>query len=348
LTAVSTDAHPHDLVSPGHVFPLRAVQGGVLQRAGHTEGSLDLARLAGCFPAGVICEVMNDDGTMARRTDLERFAATHQLHICSIADLIQYRLQRERLVRCVGSGQVTLGTGKQWKAYAFAFEGATRDFLALVYGEVDKNPTLLRVHTGNLLGDVFNVTSPGRVSAVEAVRRIEAEGRGVVLFVPGRTSARIDLAIHLGEDVDVLVDRGSVLREFGLGAQVLVELGLGKIRLLTNHQRRIAGLEGYGSRWSSSTSTRTSAGVGPPPRACVLGWCSCSINGTTVCESARTAAVRALARYASRAYRRRRLVRESIVVDGSTSTDTASWCWPPPRITPRIGVTSEKSRPYAT
>jgi 3,4-dihydroxy 2-butanone 4-phosphate synthase / GTP cyclohydrolase II len=258
LTAVSPDAHPHDLVSPGHVFPLRAVQGGVLQRAGHTEGSLDLARLAGSFPAGVICEVMNDDGTMARRADLERFAAAHRLHICSIADLIQYRLQRERLVRCVGSGQVTLGTGKQWKAYAFSFEGATRDFLALVYGEVDKNPTLLRVHTGNLLGDVFNVTSPGRISAVEAVHRIETEGHGVVLFVPGRTSARIDLAIHLGEDVDVLVDRGSVLREFGLGAQVLVELGLGKIRLLTNHQRRIAGLEGYGLEVVEQVA------VGPP------------------------------------------------------------------------------------
>jgi 3,4-dihydroxy 2-butanone 4-phosphate synthase/GTP cyclohydrolase II len=246
LTAVAPDAHPHDLVSPGHVFPLRAVHGGVLQRAGHTEGSVDLARLAGCFPGAVICEVMNDDGTMARRTDLEQFAATHQLHICSIADLIQYRLQRERLARCVGSGEVRLGTGKLWKAYAFGFEGEAREFLALVYGDVDKEPTLLRVHTGNLLGDVFNVTSPGRVLATDAVQRIEAEGRGVFLFLPGRTSVRTDLAIHLGEDVDVLIDRGSVLREFGLGAQVLVELGLGKIRLLTNHPRRIAGLEGYG------------------------------------------------------------------------------------------------------
>ena len=246
LAAVAVDAHPHDVVSPGHVFPLRAVQGGVLQRAGHTEGSVDLARLAGCAPAGVICEVMNDDGTMARRADLESFASTHQLHLCSIADLIQYRLQRERLVRCVGSGQVTLGTGKTWKAYVYGIEGEAREFLALVYGQVDSSSTLLRVHTGHLLGDVFNVASPGRVLALDALQRIEAEGRGVFLFLPGRGSVRADLALHMGEDVDVAVDSGTVLREFGLGAQVLVELGLGKVRLLTNHPRRIAGLEGYG------------------------------------------------------------------------------------------------------
>jgi len=246
LAAVAPDAHPHDLVSPGHTFPLRAVHGGVLQRAGHTEGSVDLARLAGSSPAGVICEVMNDDGTMARRSDLEAFAREHNLHICSIADLIEYRLRRERLVRCVGSGEVTLSTGKSWKAYAYGVEGEQREFLALVFGEVDKNPTLLRVHTGNLLGDVFGVPSPGRVSAVEAIERIEHEGRGVLLFLPGRSSVRTDLAIHLGDNVDVLVDSGSVLREFGLGAQVLVEIGLGKVRLLTNKPRRIAGLEGYG------------------------------------------------------------------------------------------------------
>jgi len=246
LAAVAPDAHPHDLVSPGHIFPLRAVHGGVLQRAGHTEGSVDLARLAGSSPAGVICEVMNDDGTMARRSDLEAFAREHNLHICSIADLIEYRLRRERLVRCVGSGEVTLSTGKSWKAYAYGVEGEQREFLALVFGEVDKNPTLLRVHTGNLLGDVFGVPSPGRVSAVEAIERIEHEGRGVLLFLPGRSSVRTDLAIHLGDNVDVLVDSGSVLREFGLGAQVLVEIGLGKVRLLTNKPRRIAGLEGYG------------------------------------------------------------------------------------------------------
>ena len=246
LTAVAPDAHPRDLVSPGHVFPLRAVPGGVLQRAGHTEGSVDLARLAGFAPAGVICEVMNDDGTMARRPDLEKFAQEHGLHLCSIADLIQFRLRRERLVRCVGSGEVTLGSGKTWKAYAYGVEGERREFLALVHGEVDKSPTLLRVHTGNVLGDVFGVPSLGRVTANEAVDRIEKEGRGVVLFLPGRNSVRTDLAIHLGEDPDVLVDQNNVLREFGLGAQVLVELGLGKVRLLTRRPRRIAGLEGYG------------------------------------------------------------------------------------------------------
>jgi 3,4-dihydroxy 2-butanone 4-phosphate synthase/GTP cyclohydrolase II len=246
LTAVAADAHPRDLVSPGHVFPLRAVPGGVLQRAGHTEGSLDLARLAGFSPAGVICEVMNDDGTMARRPDLEKFAQEHSLHLCSIADLIEYRLRRERLVRCVGSGEVTLGSGKPWKAYAYNVEGERREFLALVHGEIDKSPTLLRVHTGNVLGDVFGVPSPGRVSALEATMLIEKEGKGVVLFLPGRTSVHTDLAIHLGEDIESLVDQNTVLREFGLGAQVLVEVGLGKVRLLTRRPRKIAGLEGYG------------------------------------------------------------------------------------------------------
>jgi 3,4-dihydroxy 2-butanone 4-phosphate synthase/GTP cyclohydrolase II len=246
LTAVAPDARPTDIVSPGHVFPLRAVPGGVLQRAGHTEGSVDLARLAGLSPYGVICEVMNDDGTMARRGDLEVFAKEHSLHLCSIADLIQYRLQRERLVRCTRSGEVKLGSGRVWKAYTFGVEGDPREFLALVLGEVDQNPTLVRVHTGSLLGDVFGVRQGARVLASEAVARIEAEGRGVLLFLPARSGVGEDLAFHLGEEVAPPMDNGAVLREFGLGAQVLVELGLGKVRLLTNRPRKIAGLEGYG------------------------------------------------------------------------------------------------------
>jgi 3,4-dihydroxy 2-butanone 4-phosphate synthase / GTP cyclohydrolase II len=244
--AVNPDARPYDIVSPGHVFPLRGVKGGVLRRAGHTEGSIDLARLAGCAPSGVICEVMNDDGTMARRPDLETFAAQHQLVVCTIADLIQYRLQRERLVQSTLSGDVKVASGKLWKAHAFSAEGEARDLLALVLGEVDKGPTLLRVHTGSMLGDVFGVHGANRVLASEAVARIEAEGRGVLLFLPSRSSVHDDLAFHLGQEVVATMDTGSVLREFGLGAQVLLELGLGKLRLLTNRPRRIAGLEGYG------------------------------------------------------------------------------------------------------
>src|SRR5262249_48755022 len=143
LTAVAAEARPTDIVSPGHIFPLRAVPGGVLQRAGHTEGSVDLARLADCSPAGVICEVMNDDGTMARRSDLEAFAREHNLHLCSIADLIQYRLQRERMVHVQLEGEVKLASGTTWKAYAFGADGEARDFLALVLGEVDRSPTLV-------------------------------------------------------------------------------------------------------------------------------------------------------------------------------------------------------------
>ncbi|HVZ35171.1 MAG TPA: bifunctional 3,4-dihydroxy-2-butanone-4-phosphate synthase/GTP cyclohydrolase II, partial [Polyangiaceae bacterium] len=139
-----------------------------------------------------------------------------------------------------------LASGKTWKAYAFGAEGESRDLLALVLGEVDRTPTLLRVHTGSILGDVFGVRAGSRVLASEAVARIEQEGRGVLLFLPPRAKARDDLAFHLGHEVRAPMDTGEVLREFGLGAQVLVELGLGKLRLLTNRPRKIAGLEGYG------------------------------------------------------------------------------------------------------
>jgi 3,4-dihydroxy 2-butanone 4-phosphate synthase/GTP cyclohydrolase II len=244
--AVDPDARPYDIVSPGHVFPLRGVKGGVLQRAGHTEGSIDLARLAGSSATAVICEVMNDDGTMARRPDLEVFAREHNLHLCSIAELIQYRLLRERLVHSTLAGDVRLASGKTWKAHAFSAEGESRDLLALVLGSVDRSPTLLRVHTGSMLGDVFGAHGGNRVLASEAVARIEQEGRGVLLFLPARSSVHDDLAFHLGQEVVAAMDTGAVLREFGLGAQVLVELGLGKLRLLTNRPRKIAGLEGYG------------------------------------------------------------------------------------------------------
>jgi 3,4-dihydroxy 2-butanone 4-phosphate synthase/GTP cyclohydrolase II len=222
------------------------VQGGVLQRAGHTEGSVDMARLAGRAPYGVICEIMNDDGSMARRPDLEVFAKEHSLHICSIADLIQYRLMRERMVRRMVSGEVKLGSGKTWNAHVFGLEGEERDFLALVLGEVDRNPTLVRVHTGSTMGDVFGAHSGTRVLANQAISMIEREGRGVVLFLPSRASIKDDLAFHLGQESAPAMDTGAVLREFGLGAQVLLELGLGKVRLITNRPRKIAGLEGYG------------------------------------------------------------------------------------------------------
>ena len=247
LTAVAPAATPADLVSPGHVFPLKARPGGVLQRAGHTEGSVDLARLAGCRPAGVICEIMKDDGTMARRGDLDAFAAAHGLHLLSIADLVEFRLQNERLVANVRTAEVTLDSGRAWQAHVFQTTVDDRQLLALTLGGIDARPTLVRVHTGSVLGDVFGVRAGRRLVARDAVQRIEQEGEGVILFIPGRLDLLRDLAFHQGESVPpVRTETGEVLREYGLGAQVLAALGLRQIRLLTNRPRRLVGLDGYG------------------------------------------------------------------------------------------------------
>jgi 3,4-dihydroxy 2-butanone 4-phosphate synthase / GTP cyclohydrolase II len=249
--AVARGAGPGDLVSPGHIFPLRSVAGGVLQRAGHTEGSVDLARMAGRSPSGVICEIMNDDGSMARMGDLERFAETHGLRILSIADLIQYRLQTERLVRKVAETELVLPPGqRRWKARVYETPGLTghNEVLALTLGEIDASPTLVRVQMGSLLGDVFGAQHPTRVMASEAVRRIEQEGRGAVLYLPPRSDLLHDLEHYLGGG---LRDRGPtqsaevVLREIGLGSQVLMDLGLRKLRILTSRPSRIVAVDGY-------------------------------------------------------------------------------------------------------
>jgi len=246
LTAVADGAQPRDIVSPGHIFPLRARPGGVLQRTGHTEGSVDLARLAGLEPAGVICEIMNEDGTMARTSDLEEFAAEHGLTLLSIADLIEYRLSREQLVAVKREAELTLPSGKGWQARVYEV-GNGREFLAMVHGAIDTTPTLVRVHTASVMGDLVGLEEPGRVQLREAIERIETEGRGVILLLPSSAAMADDLAYFQGEIVDrPRLDRGEVLREYGLGAQVLADLGLGKIRILTNRPRRIPSLEGYG------------------------------------------------------------------------------------------------------
>jgi 3,4-dihydroxy 2-butanone 4-phosphate synthase/GTP cyclohydrolase II len=245
--AIAPDTTPNDLVSPGHVFPLKGCPGGVLQRSGHTEGAVDLARLAGCTPAGVICEIMNDDGTMARHDDLVALALEKGLHILSIADLISYRLQTETLVRRVKSGELALGSGRRWHAHVYATTVENREFLALTLGDIHRESTLVRVHTESPLGDVFHSRVPLRMLASEAMARIESEGSGVILFLPRRASLASDLAGHLGEKTEVPPgNEGEVLREFGLGAQVLADLGVRRIRLLSNRPRRIVGLEGFG------------------------------------------------------------------------------------------------------
>ena len=245
-TAIRDDARPEDLVTPGHVFPLRARRGGVLVRTGQTEGSVDLARLAGCAPAGVICEIMNDDGTMARRPDLEVFAEKRGMCIVTIADLIQYRMATERLVQRVAAHDVTMDvTGSRWHAAVYEIPTERRQFLAFTFGALRRDePALVRVHSGSTVADVFSSTeADGGKNLREAIVAIEAAGSGVVLYLPPRGDVAEELRAHAGQGEG---GTPAALREFGLGAQVLADLGVRKIRLLTNNPRKIANLSGFG------------------------------------------------------------------------------------------------------
>jgi 3,4-dihydroxy 2-butanone 4-phosphate synthase / GTP cyclohydrolase II len=256
--AIADHASPADIVSPGHVFPLRARKGGVLVRTGQTEGSVDLARLAGCRPAGVICEIMRDDGEMARRPELEQFAAKHGLLLLSVADLIAYRLQRERIVRRHGTGSLrpgTLGPGEPFVAHYYSTEVEDTEYLALVRGDVaaasaDGKAVLVRVAAMDPLVDPFALR-PDLPGALEA---IDQAGVGVLLYVVNRNRTRLatsfdKLVMHRAaarDQVASLADSSEALRDFGLGAQVLADLGLKRIRLMMWSDRRIAGLEGFG------------------------------------------------------------------------------------------------------
>ena len=259
--AVAPHAKPDDLVSPGHIFPLRARPGGVLQRTGQTEGSVDLAVLAGLHPSGVICEIMNDDGTMARMPELVAFSREHRVPLVTIEDLIQYRLRTDRLVRRVSSVRFTpRGMTKPWEAHVFeASVEAGRQFLALVHGEpTAEQPTLVRMHPGAVFADLFAPSHTTQGKAIvgggaylaEAMHRMEREGAGVVVYVPPRHfDLQDDLRILTGEAPtrthDLASNGSPAQREHGMGAQVLRTLGLCKIRLMTNNPRRLVGLSAY-------------------------------------------------------------------------------------------------------
>jgi 3,4-dihydroxy 2-butanone 4-phosphate synthase/GTP cyclohydrolase II len=249
--AASPEARPEDLVTPGHVFPLRARKGGVLVRTGQTEGSVDLARLADLTSAGVICEIMNDDGTMARMPDLERFAEKHSLRILTIEDLIQYRLFTERLMRRASETTITLDqTGTEWRAIVYETTIDDRQFVALVKGSLKGGePPLCRVHSGSTVADLFAATPrDGGRHLREAIAQIEQAGRGALVYIAPRGDIRSELeAWRIAKEMPPAPPaKDAPLREFGLGAQVLVDLGLHEIRLLTNNPRKLAGLHGFG------------------------------------------------------------------------------------------------------
>jgi 3,4-dihydroxy 2-butanone 4-phosphate synthase / GTP cyclohydrolase II len=251
LTAIRDGAVPQDLVTPGHVFPLIARKGGVLVRTGQTEGAVDLSRLAGLRAAGVICEIMRDDGTMARLSDLELFAERHKLKIATIADLIQYRLRNDSLVHCLGEARLPTRFG-EFRARVYQSHVDGSEHLLLVRGDVvGDEPILVRAHAEYLPGDVFAYQSRNTGEMLHrAMMRIDQEGRGIVLYLRRESMAEeITSGAIAGEDTrPSTASRGrlSDFRDYGIGAQILRDVGVRKIRLLTNYPRRLVSLPGYG------------------------------------------------------------------------------------------------------
>ncbi len=255
-TAIQDDARPSDLVTPGHVFPLRAQPGGVLRRAGHTEGTVDLARLAGLRPSGVLCEVLNEDGSMARLPHLRKIAQEHGLSLVTIKDLIAYRMRHDRLVERVEEAELPTAYGT-FQVYAYHNQSSGRIHAALVMGELSPDePTYIRVQPVNAIWDLLALLrsdAPDRIKNVLA--KIQEAGKGVLVFLQpdlmGEEFSRQKenprpAPPAAGERIGVRSAPFEELRDYGIGAQILVDLGLRRIRIMTNDERRIVALEGYG------------------------------------------------------------------------------------------------------
>ena len=240
-----------DIATPGHIFPLVAQDGGVLARSGHTEASVDISRLAGLNPAGVICEIMNDDGTMARREDLVKFAQFHNLKIGTIADLIAYRRRHDRIVERVAETTMNSEFGGEWKLYVYANKINYAEHIALIKGDTNgSKPPLVRMHAINLFNDTLGALRTGKAGELQAaMRQIGDAGNGVVVVIRETYPTIISDRVHQANDEPsrIVVTDPKELRDYGVGAQILLDLGVTDMRLLSNSpKKRVIGIEGYG------------------------------------------------------------------------------------------------------